>query len=181
MVGEVKILGGPEGVVSGRGTVSTQTIESVPPRSWRALWSPRTAITDTAITAGLAVTKASSAGRPTASSPAPTRNTVTNATTVTAPTGARRVASCITNRHTSIVAKAISVRLDNEAQRALRTLESAGLTQSEAIRSSLLAAADRLRRGRVLAAEAAALEADETDRAEMLSVAAWMESMRAPG
>lgn len=77
------------------------------------------------------------------------------------------------------MAKAISVRLDDEAERALRTLEASGLSQSDAIRSSLLASADRLRRGKELAAEVAALEADEADRAEMSSVAALMESMRA--
>lgn len=79
------------------------------------------------------------------------------------------------------MAKAISVRLDDEAERALHTLESTGMTRSEAIRSSLLASAARLRRGHDLAAEAAALEADETDRAEMLAVAELMESLRAPG
>ena len=77
--------------------------------------------------------------------------------------------------------KAISVRLDNDAERALRLLESSGMSQSEAIRSSLLASAGRLRKGRELAAEVAALEADDTDRAEMLAVAAMMESLRAPG
>ena len=77
--------------------------------------------------------------------------------------------------------KAISVRLDDETERALRTLEASGLSQSEAIRSSLLASASGLRRGKELAAEAAALEADETDRSEMASVAALMESMRAAG
>ena len=77
--------------------------------------------------------------------------------------------------------KAISVRLDDDAERALRTLEASGLSRSEAIRSSLLASADRLRRGQDLAAEAAALDADDADRAEMLSVAALMESLRAPG
>jgi hypothetical protein len=79
------------------------------------------------------------------------------------------------------MAKAISVRLDNDAERALRLLESSGMSQSEAIRSSLLASAGRLRKGRELAAEAAALEVDHTDRAEMLAVAALMESLRAPG
>ncbi len=81
--------------------------------------------------------------------------------------------------HTHSVAKAISVRLDDDAERALRMLEASGLTPSEAIRSSLLASAERLNRRRVLAEEAAALEADEQDRAEMLSVASLMESMRA--
>lgn len=77
--------------------------------------------------------------------------------------------------------RAISVRLDDAADRALRTLEASGLSQSEAIRSSLLASAERLRRKRAVAQEAAALEADEADRAEMQSVAALMESLRAPG
>ena len=93
----------------------------------------------------------------------------------------RTVAGCITFCHTNDMAKAISVRLDDETERALQTLESSGLTRSEAIRSSLLASAARLRRGRDLAAEAAALEADEADREEMLAVASLMESMRAPG
>ena len=79
------------------------------------------------------------------------------------------------------MAKAISVRLDDEAARALQILEASGLTRSEAIRSSLLSSAARLRRGQDLAAEVAALEADESDREEMLAVASLMESMRAPG
>lgn len=91
------------------------------------------------------------------------------------------VALRITFRHTWVVAKAISVRLDDEAQRALRRLEATGLSQSEAIRSALLASADRLKRRSELAAEVAALEADDTDRAEMLSIASMMESMRAAG
>jgi len=79
------------------------------------------------------------------------------------------------------MAKAISVRLDDEAERALLLLETSGLTRSEAIRSSLIASAARLRRGAELAAEAAALEADADDHDEMLAVAALMESLRAPG
>ena len=91
------------------------------------------------------------------------------------------VVACITICHTEEVAKAISVRLDDDAAQALRTLEASGMSQSEAIRSSLLASARRLRRGRDLAAEVAALEADEADRAEMLAVAELMEALRAPG
>ncbi len=79
------------------------------------------------------------------------------------------------------MAKAISVRLDDEAERALRLLESTGLSRSEAIRSSLRASADRLRRRSQLAAEVATLEADDDDRSEMLAVASLMESMRAAG
>jgi antitoxin component of RelBE/YafQ-DinJ toxin-antitoxin module len=92
-----------------------------------------------------------------------------------------RVDYRMTFRDTSAMAKAISVRLDDEAQRALRVLEATGMSQSEAIRSALLASAKRLRNRSELAAEVAVLEADETDRREMLSVAAMMESMRAAG
>ena len=76
---------------------------------------------------------------------------------------------------------AISVRLDPEAMRALAQLEATGMSRSEAIRRALLDSASRLRRRADLAAEVAALEADEADRREMLEVAAFMESMRAPG
>lgn len=77
------------------------------------------------------------------------------------------------------MAHAVSVRLDNEAVGALNRLTSTGLSQSEAIRSALVEAADRLYDMDSLAAEAKALEADEIDRAEMLAVAGLMESMRA--
>jgi Arc/MetJ-type ribon-helix-helix transcriptional regulator len=79
------------------------------------------------------------------------------------------------------MAQAISVRLDDEAERALERLVASGLSRSEAIRTALVTAADRLRRRSSLAAEVAALEADEADRAEMQAVASLMESLRAPG
>jgi len=77
--------------------------------------------------------------------------------------------------------EAISVRLDDEAEQALRTLEAMGMSRSEAIRTSLVRAARAMRRHEELAAEVAALEADEEDRSEMLAVAELMESLRAPG
>lgn len=77
--------------------------------------------------------------------------------------------------------RAISVRLDDDAERALRALEAAGLSQSDAIRSALLASARHLRRSKTLAAEVAALETDDGDREEMLAVAELMEALRAPG
>ena len=77
------------------------------------------------------------------------------------------------------MARVISVRLDDEALRALAQLESTGLSRSAAIRYALVAAASRLRDRRSLAAEVAALEADETDRAEMRAVAELMEQLRA--
>jgi Arc/MetJ-type ribon-helix-helix transcriptional regulator len=76
---------------------------------------------------------------------------------------------------------AISVRLDAETLRALAQLEATGLRRSEAIRQAILDSAARLQRRAALAAEVAALEADEDDRREMLEVAAVMEIMRAAG
>lgn len=79
------------------------------------------------------------------------------------------------------MAQAISVRLDDEALQALAQLEATGMTRSEAIRAALVEAASRLHDKRALAAEVAALEADDDDRAEMLAVADFMESLRASG
>jgi antitoxin component of RelBE/YafQ-DinJ toxin-antitoxin module len=78
------------------------------------------------------------------------------------------------------MAQAVSVRLDDLALRALSQLEATGLTRSEAIRIALVEAASRLDDKRALAAEVAALEADDADRAEMALVADLMESLRAP-
>lgn len=75
----------------------------------------------------------------------------------------------------------ISVRLDEEAQRALRKLEATGLTRSQAIRSALIDTAERMQRRAELRAEMQALEADALDREEMLEVAGLMESLRASG
>ena len=79
------------------------------------------------------------------------------------------------------MAQAISVRLDTEALHALAQLEATGMTRSEAIRAALVETAQRLHDKRSLAAEVAALEADEGDREEMLTVVGLMESLRAPG
>ncbi|MGH2709631.1 MAG: ribbon-helix-helix protein, CopG family [Actinomycetota bacterium] len=77
------------------------------------------------------------------------------------------------------MAKAISVRLDEESLKALRRLEAAGLSRSDAIRQAIMLAADRMRSSPSLAAEVQALESDEEDRREMLEVAELMESLRA--
>ncbi len=79
------------------------------------------------------------------------------------------------------MSSAISVRLDSEALQALAQLEATGMSRSEAVRRAILDSADRLRKRAALAAEVAALEADEEDRREMSELAAFMESMRAPG
>ena len=88
----------------------------------------------------------------------------------------------MTDRDTLVaMTKAISVRLDDEAQRALARLEAAGMSRSEAIRQALVDSAAALRRREALRAEVVALDADEDDRQEMSAVAALMESLRAPG
>lgn len=55
------------------------------------------------------------------------------------------------------------------------------MTRSQAIRAAVVAAAARLTENSALAAEVAALEADDEDRTEMLAVAEMMEHLRAPG
>ena len=60
--------------------------------------------------------------------------------------GNRVARRCITICDTvGLMARAISVRLDHEADKALRTLEATGLSQSEAIRTALLAEVRRRR------------------------------------
>jgi predicted transcriptional regulator len=76
--------------------------------------------------------------------------------------------------------KAISVRLDIEAERALMRLEAAGMTRSDAIRQAIMDSAQALRRRQALRSEVAELEADDDDRREMLEVSAVMENLRAP-
>lgn len=78
------------------------------------------------------------------------------------------------------MAQAISVRLDDEAVRALSELEATGLTRSEAVRGAVVAAARRLRDRRRLVAEVAELEADADDRRVVRDVAGVMEDLRAP-
>lgn len=73
------------------------------------------------------------------------------------------------------------MRLDAQASQALHQLEAIGMTRSEAIRVALVETAARHRGNQALAAEAAKLEADKDDRAEMLEVARIMESLRAAG
>lgn len=75
----------------------------------------------------------------------------------------------------------ISVRLDDDARRALAELQATGISRSEAVRRGLVVAAQRLRDRQRLLEEVAELAADEQDRAEAAEVAAMMEQLRAPG
>jgi Arc/MetJ-type ribon-helix-helix transcriptional regulator len=74
----------------------------------------------------------------------------------------------------------ISVRLDEEARRALAELEATGISRSDAVRRGLIAAAQRLRDRQRLIDEVAELATDEADRAEAAQVATMMEDLRAP-
>ncbi len=78
------------------------------------------------------------------------------------------------------VERAISIRLDDDAQHALRALTRSGRSQSEAVREALIALA-RSRHQADLAKEAERLNADRHDRAEKSRIAALMESLRAAG
>jgi Arc/MetJ-type ribon-helix-helix transcriptional regulator len=75
--------------------------------------------------------------------------------------------------------RAISVRLDPDADAALDQLVASGLTQSQAMRLALVEAARRRAGDSSLAAEAARLAADETDRREIADVRAFMDELRA--
>jgi Arc/MetJ-type ribon-helix-helix transcriptional regulator len=77
--------------------------------------------------------------------------------------------------------RAISVRLDEQARRALDELMASGLPQSEAIRRALIYAAARLRPATSLSAEATMLAANEDDRHEVADVRTFMDELRAPG
>lgn len=70
--------------------------------------------------------------------------------------------------------KTISVRLDEDAERALRALESRGLGQSEAVRGALVESARR-RTPEALRAEAQRLMATPAYRREVAEVQAFME------
>ncbi|TMC26195.1 MAG: ribbon-helix-helix protein, CopG family [Chloroflexi bacterium] len=76
--------------------------------------------------------------------------------------------------------RAISIRLDDDAQHALRVLTRSGRSQSEAVREALISLA-RSRRKADLTKEAERLTADRNDRAEKKRVAVLMESLRAAG
>ena len=76
--------------------------------------------------------------------------------------------------------RAISVRLDEEAQRALDALTSTGRRQSDVIREALVEMA-RKRDRAGLAAEVERLKADPKDRAEKARIARLMDALRAEG
>ncbi len=77
-----------------------------------------------------------------------------------------------------MASRPISVRLSDDAARALAALESTGLTPSEAIRQALIDSARRLGR-ESLALEGKRLAADPQDRAAVADLRAFMDILRA--
>ncbi len=76
--------------------------------------------------------------------------------------------------------RAISVRLDDEAQRALDALTASGRRQSDVIREALVELA-RKRDRASLAVEVERLRADPEDRAEKARISKLMDALRAEG
>jgi hypothetical protein len=74
--------------------------------------------------------------------------------------------------------ESITVRLDEDASRALRLLTRGGVGTSRAVRDALVLAAERRERAE-LRAEAEALAADPVDRAEVAQLLKDMEELRA--
>lgn len=88
----------------------------------------------------------------------------------------------MTNRDTVrlVPERALSVRLDAEADAALDVLVGAGMTQSQAIRAALVEAARRRTGDLSLAVEAARLASDEHDRRVVADIRAFMDDPDAP-
>ncbi len=76
--------------------------------------------------------------------------------------------------------RAISLRLDEEAARAVQFLMRNGESRSQAIRTALLGEARR-RKLESAAADAARVAADPNDRREIAEVQALMEALRGEG
>jgi Arc/MetJ-type ribon-helix-helix transcriptional regulator len=75
--------------------------------------------------------------------------------------------------------KAISVRLDSEAQRALTQLTVRGVSQSQAIRAALIDAA-RVAWLEQARADAKRLAGDPADRAAIAEIRAFMDELAPP-
>lgn len=83
-------------------------------------------------------------------------------------------------RSVDMADKAISVRLDADAQRALGILMEEGQSQSEAIRSALLTASRASIRAQVVE-DAKRLGSDPADRALIAEIAEFMDELASPG
>ncbi|MCW2963981.1 MAG: hypothetical protein JWO17_1233 [Actinomycetia bacterium] len=83
-------------------------------------------------------------------------------------------------RSEAMAEKAISVRLDADAQRALERLTERGVSQSQAIRQALIDA-DRIARREQVRADAERIGNDPDDRALMAEIREYMDELAPPG
>jgi Arc/MetJ-type ribon-helix-helix transcriptional regulator len=83
-------------------------------------------------------------------------------------------------RYEEMADRAISVRLDAEAQRALERLTGRGVSQSQAIRQALIDA-DRTARREQVRADAERIGNDPEDRALMAEIREFMDELAPPG
>jgi Arc/MetJ-type ribon-helix-helix transcriptional regulator len=83
-------------------------------------------------------------------------------------------------RSAEMAEKAISVRLDADAQRALERLTEQGVSQSQAIRQALIDA-DRTARREQVRADAERIGNDPDDRALMAEIREYMDELAPPG
>jgi len=79
-----------------------------------------------------------------------------------------------------VAERAISLRLDEDAARALQFLMRNGESRSQAIRAALIGEARR-RKLEIAAADAARVAADPKDRREIAEVPALMDDLRGEG
>ena len=68
------------------------------------------------------------------------------------------------------MSRSLHVRLDEKSAGALRTIRAGSMTDSEAVRTALLEAAERRRTRSSIAREVELLAADEEDRNEMRAI-----------
>lgn len=87
---------------------------------------------------------------------------------------------CVTYCHTVAMAHALSVRLDDEAHRALLTIQNTGLSPSDAVRTALVHEAARLRSKEVQRAEFLAAQADSEQQRILKESLEFLESLDDP-
>lgn len=86
----------------------------------------------------------------------------------------------MTNCHTDEMTHALSVRLDDEAHRALLTIQNTGLSSSDAVRTALIREAARLRTKEVQRAEFLAAQADPEQQRVLKESLEFLESIDDP-
>ena len=88
--------------------------------------------------------------------------------------------TCMTNCHTAEMTHALSVRLDDEAHRALLTIQNTGLTSSDAVRVALIREPTRLRSREVQRAEFLTAQADPEQQRILKESLEFLESIDDP-